>query len=266
MSIRGFQRALADLVSSPDLCRETLDTPASLGTRYDLTELEQRRLLYCAGHRGMKVCWGLHRANRLGPIHANFRLTCVALGSHLRDELEAFWRDSLPRDLQFQSESDRFAAFLFRRVRDRELNLPIIEDVMRFELAISSLRFQSRRQVSGTLAQAAVETNFVMTLHPFLRLIQFSHEPERLLEALTQKQPVPSDLARGEFFVLADAKKEGAPAIRIVDNRLGNILNSFQLGFPPPLSAAEMNSLLDAGLIARWPQEAPMARSAMQLV
>lgn len=265
MSIRGFQRALADLVSSPDLCRATLAKPTSLETRYDLTELEQRRLLYCAGHRGMKVCWGLYRANRLGPIHANFRLTCVALASHLRDELEAFWRDSLPRDLQFQSESDRFAAFLFRRVQDRELNLPIIEDVVRFELAVSSLRFQSRRQVSRTLSQAAAETNFVMILHPFLRLIRFSHEPERLLEALTQKQPVPSDLARGEFFVLVDAKEEGTPAIRIVDTRLGNVLNSFQLGLTPPLSSAEMNSLLDGGLIARWPQDVQMARSAMQL-
>lgn len=256
MSIRGFQRALADMVSSPDLCREASQKPAMLETRYELTARERRRLLYCVGHRGMKVCWGLHRANRLGPIHANLRLTCLALGPHLRDELEAFWRDSLPRDLQFQSESDRFAAFLLRRIRAGELRLPVIEDVLRYELALSSLRFQSRRQVSETLALGAREKDFVMVLHPFLRLITLRHEPDRFLAALTERQPVPSDLLRGEFFVLLDAREEEL-AVRILDNELGSLLDNFQRGLAPPLGVAEMNSLLDAGFIARWPPTVP---------
>jgi hypothetical protein len=260
MSIHGFQRALADMVSSPDLCREASQKPAVLDTRYELTARERRRLLYCVGHRGMKVCWGLHRANRLGPIHANLRLTCVALGPHLREELEAFWRDSLPRDLQFQSESDRFAAFLLRRIRAAELSMPVIEDVLRYELALSSLRFQSRRQVNETLALGAREKDFVMVLHPFLRLVAFRYEPDRLLAALTQKQAVPSDLRRGEFFVLLDAREENL-AVRILDNELGTLLDGFQRGVGPPLRSNQKHSLLDAGLIARWPADQPSAQS-----
>jgi hypothetical protein len=263
MSIRGFQRAMADMVSSPELCRETLEKPSGVGTRYDLTELERRRLLHCIGHRGMKVCWGLQRANRLGPIHAIFPLTCVALGSHLRNELELFWRDALPRDLQFQREGDRFAAFLLRRVRSGELEAPVLEDVVPFEVAVAELRFQSRRAIREALARAESAPDAILVLHPFVRLIPFNHEPERLLEMLGQDQPTPPNLARGQFFVLVDHKDQ-ALAIRVLDTRLGLILNSLNPG--SPLSDADRESLLQAGLIARWPRDLPAARSPMQLV
>src|ERR1041385_1352613 len=104
MSLRSFQRVLSEMVASPEFCREALVCPGKLSKNYDLTPLEYKRVVHCLRHRGMKVCWSLHRANRLGPIDAVLPLTCTALGSDLRGELELFWEQALPKDLQFRSE------------------------------------------------------------------------------------------------------------------------------------------------------------------
>jgi hypothetical protein len=253
MALPGFQRALADLVASPEACREALERPAQLAQRYDLTGLEMRRLQHCARHRGIKVCWALHRANRLGPIYAVLPLTCVALGAHLRRELEAFWGAALPRDLQFKTEGERFAAFLLHRLREGALCLPVLDDLVPFELAVAELRFQPRRPILDALARASDARDATLVLHPFLRLLRFAHDPEPLLEALTQDRPVPPALARGAYHVLVDATGEGL-AVRLLDPQLARLLESFKPDREVEGTNGDVNALLKAGLIARWPR------------
>jgi hypothetical protein len=253
MALPGFQRALADLVASPEACCEALAHPQRVAQRYQLTGLELRRLQHCARHRGIKVCWALHRANRLGPVYAVLPLTCVALGPRLRTELEAFWSAALPRDLQFKTEGERFAAFLLRRRRDGALCLPVLDDLVPFELAVAELRFQPRRPVLETLARASDAPDATWVMHPFLRLLRFSHDPERLLEALTQDRPVPAALARGEYDVLVDATGEGL-AVRLLDPRLARLLESLKSDLEIDATPADIDALREAGLIARWPR------------
>ena len=86
------------------------------------------------------------------------------------------------------------------------------------------------------------------------RLLHFRHDPERLLATIISEHPIPADLARGDYHLLVDGQGEGI-AIRLLDSRLAGILNAFNLGVPPVLDDSEVRSLLDAGLIARWPDK-----------
>lgn len=236
--------------------------PDRFSAGYNLTALELKRLLHSAQQPGMKVCWSLHRANRLGPIHAVLPLTCRALGDHLRRELDAFWNGTLPEDVQFKSESDRFAAFLRGRALDGHLDLPIIEDLLAFELAMAELRFLPQRETRQSLLDAengGVETTLV--LHPFIRLLRFRHDPEPLLAAMIGERPLPLDLPRGNFQVLVDGK-DGGMAVRVLDVRLAKILEAFRQDIPHGLDDAEIHSLLRSGLIARWPSGNPLSGGA----
>jgi len=258
MSLREFQRALGDFVASPELCRAAIADPRWVRGEYELTDRELKRLLHSAEQPGMQVCWSLHRANRFGPIHAVLPLTCRALGSLLRRELDAFWGGALPQDLQFKSEAQRFASFLRRRVRDGHLPIPVVDDLVSFELALADLRFLPQRNVRETLRRAEAapgETRLI--LHPLVRLLRFRHDPERLLAALINEKPLPPDLRPGNHYLLIDGN-DGAMAIRLLDERLGGILSTFDLGIPQSLSEVDLEALRKAGLIARWPKdEAP---------
>jgi hypothetical protein len=255
MSLPEFQRALTAFVASPELCRAAVANPRRLTEEYDLTEKELNRLLHSAQQPGMKLCWSLHRANRFGPVHAILPLTCRALGPNLRRELDAFWNGALPEDLQFKSEAERFAAFLQRRAREGRLELPVVDDLVSFELAMAELRFMPQLQIRETLERAETLADATtLVLHPLTRLLHFRHDPERLLATIISEHPIPADLARGDYHLLVDGQGEGI-AIRLLDSRLAGILNAFNLGVPPVLDDSEVRSLLDAGLIARWPDK-----------
>jgi hypothetical protein len=255
MSLPEFQRALTAFVASPELCRAAVANPRRLTEEYDLTEKELRRLLHSAQQPGMKLCWSLHRANRLGPVHAILPLTCRALGPNLRRELDAFWNGALPEDLQFKSEAERFAAFLQRRAREGRLELPVMDDLVSFELAMAELRFMPQRQIRETLKCAETLADATtLVLHPLTRLLHFRHDPERLLATIISEHPIPADLARGDYHLLLDGRGERI-AVRLLDSHLAGILNAFNLGVPPVLDDSELRSLLDAGLIACWPDK-----------
>ena len=254
MSLPEFQRALTDFVASPELCRDAVADPRRFAGKYDLTERELKRLLHSAQQPGMKVCWSLHRANRFGPMHAILPLTCRALGPDLRRELDAFWHGALPEDLQFKSEAERFASFLRRRVREGHLAVPVVDDLVSFELAMAELRFMPQRQIREKLLRAeAFADGTTLVLHPFVRLLRFQHDPERLLATIISERPLPADLARGDYHLLVDGKN-GGMAIRLIDPRLAEILNGFKLGVPILVDEAEITALLKAGLVARWPR------------
>lgn len=255
MSLPEFQRALTAFVASPELCRAAVADRRRFAEEYDLSERELKRLLYSAQQPGMKVCWSLHRVNRFGPIHAILPLTCRALGQYLRRELDAFWNAALPEDLQFKSEAERFASFLRRRACEEQFELPVVNDLVSFELAMTELRFLPQRQIRETLARAETLAGATtLVLHPLIRLIHFRHDPERLLGSIIGGRPIPADLARGDYHLLVDAQGEGM-AIRLLDARLADILNAFNLGVPPLLDDSKVGVLLQAGLIARWPDK-----------
>jgi hypothetical protein len=247
-----FQRALTDFVASPERCRAALADPRCLAETYDLDERELKRLLHSARQPGMKVCWSLHRANRLGPIYATLPLTCRVLGPLLRREVDAFWNDALPEDLQFKSEGERFASFLRNRMRADSFDFAVLDDLISFELAVTELRFLSQAAIRETLARSEALTDAALVLHPLIRLLSFRSDPERLLDALTNARAIPVDLAAGDYHLLVDARNE-AMAIRLLDARLAGILNCFKLGVSPMLNNSEIDVLLRAGLIARWP-------------
>jgi len=261
MSLQEFQHALADFVASPELCRAAVADPRRLAEKYDLTGREVNRLLHSAQQPGMKVCWSLYRANRFGPVHAILPLTCRALGQNLRRELDAFWNGALPEDLQFKSEAERFASFLRRRAREGQLALPVVDDLVAFELALAELRFMPRRQIRESLRRAeSLADATILVLHPFIRLLHFEHDPERLLPTLLSERPLSSDLARGDYHLLVGGK-DGGMAIRLLDARLADILNTFKLGIPALLEDSEVKALLAAGLIARWPRHEEPTRT-----
>lgn len=251
MSLPEFQRALTDLIASPERCRAALADPHRLTETYDLNERERKRLLHSARQPGMKVCWALYRANRLASIHATLPLTCRALGSLLRREVDAFWNEALPKDLQFRPEAERFVSFLRSRMRDGCLDLPVLDDLISFELAVAELRFTPQAAIREILARSETLADASMILHPLIRLLPFRSDPERLLEALTNERDIPTDLAAGDYHLLVDGREE-AMSIRLLDPRLAGILHSFELAAPPTLDDSEIDLLLKAGLIARW--------------
>ena len=76
-----FQQALADLVASPDFCRQARADPQELMRRYDLSAREHRRLVDMVNQPGMALNCMLYRSNRLAPLAQNLYGLCNALGA-----------------------------------------------------------------------------------------------------------------------------------------------------------------------------------------
>lgn len=107
-----FQKALADLTASPELCRSVRRDPEVLRPQYDLTDLEWRRLAGIAASKGMEANCMLYRANRLAPVALNLPETCEAIRDDLNDLISAFWEAEPTTDVNFLVEADRFCRYL----------------------------------------------------------------------------------------------------------------------------------------------------------
>ena len=107
-----FQRALADLTASPELCRRVRKDSEVLNLDYDLTAKEWRRLVAVVMSDGMRANCILYRANRLAPIALNLPRTCSALGDDLNRIVSAYWDSEPITDVHFLVETDRFCRFL----------------------------------------------------------------------------------------------------------------------------------------------------------
>jgi hypothetical protein len=189
MSLLGFQRALADLAASPDRCAAAIADPVPVLRVYDLTVREHRRLAAMVRDRLMATNCVLYRANRVTPIYVFLPMTCQILGDTLRRELDHFWSRHAGVDLQYLSETIRFACFLRERLESEELSNPYLAEVVDYESAITELRFAPRDT-------------------PESRLVRFTHDPVRLLDALARRMPVPDDLECGEYRVMLDGGSE----------------------------------------------------------
>jgi hypothetical protein len=152
--------------------------------------------------------------------------------------------------LQFHDEVKQFGDFLRRRLETGSLQNPMLAEVIDYELALNEFRYTPRLDVLARLelnTTIASESKGVQ-LHPLIRVLWFRHEPRRLLEFLEERRPPPYDLAEGEFWLLLDGKGEEVE-IKLIDPGVGRLLKAIEAGTSPPLSAEDVEVLMDAGLI-----------------
>jgi hypothetical protein len=214
MTLLAYQQALCDLIASPQLCLEARADPEAALSRYDLAPRERRRLAAVVRQRGMSTSCTLHRVNRITPIYSYLSLTCFLLGDSLIGEVEAFWSQGKPSDLQFGPESERFGRFLKRRLRAGAVRDPYVEEVLDFELAANRLRALSRERgrpsvASATGAPEPDPTTGQSAPHPLVRVVEFRHEPLSLLGALSQGRRPDPEPERGRYLVALDASGGG---------------------------------------------------------
>ena len=220
MSIRAFQQALCELIASPDRCMAVRSDPASVLSRYDLTQRERDRLADVVWQRGMSTNCTLYRSNRITPIYTLLHSTCLLLGDRLKPVLDSYWSTATLRDLEFKQETHRFAKFLKQRIREGVITDDFVEEVVDFELAINALRFAPRRRILRELDEAGGQD--AHDLHPLMRLVRFRHDPGLILDALT-RGTAPKDLPETEAYLLLSRMNDDLEVTRI-DVRLGRRL------------------------------------------
>jgi hypothetical protein len=200
MTLPAFQRALCELIGSPELCLAVRADADEFLSRYDLSARERDRLRDIVWQRGMATNCTLYRSNRVTPIYTLLHYTCVVLGERLKETLDAYWGATDLRDLQFKNEIDRFAGFLRERIARGVVTDPLVEDVLDFELAVNELRFAPRRAILSRI-EAGGDTVPPPDVHRLTRVVRFRHEPSALLNALAEGR-VPSGVPEVETFLL----------------------------------------------------------------
>jgi hypothetical protein len=113
-----FQQALADLVASPDFCRQARADPQALLRRYDLSEREHRRLIDMVNQPGMALNCMLYRSNRLAPLAQNLYGLCHALGPRLGPLLTEYSQAYPNTTVHFYLECDRFCRFIENKMTE----------------------------------------------------------------------------------------------------------------------------------------------------
>jgi hypothetical protein len=113
-----FQQALADLVASPDLCREVRANPDLLRQQYDLSLVEYERLVKMVNQKAMACNCMLYRANRLAPIAMNLPNSCRMLGPKLGPLLSEYASLYPNTNVHFYMECDRFCKFILEKIRE----------------------------------------------------------------------------------------------------------------------------------------------------
>ena len=113
-----FQQALADLVASPEVCRQVRANPAQLRQRYDLSRREFDRLVAMINQKGMVCNCMLYRANRLAPLAMNLGEFCRALGPRLGPLLTEYSTLHPNTNVHFYLECDRFCQFIEGKLRE----------------------------------------------------------------------------------------------------------------------------------------------------
>ncbi len=241
MSLKGFQRALADLVATPELCRAARSDPAAVFARYELTPLEERRLAAVVAQRGMATSCALYRANRLAPLYTFLPHTCFLLGPRLRAELDRFWAaQTRPGDIAEQ-ELRGFAEMLRGRLASGELEDPVLGEVLEYELASFLLALLPPPGADPAPAGGPARVN------PRVRVVAFRHDPAALLRLLAARQPPPYALEEGEFYLLLDARGRERTVSSIAP-RAGRLLLALDGAGEDAPAEEELEELAAAGL------------------
>ena len=249
MTMEAFQRAMCDLIASPDLCVTLLQSPEEVLGRYDLSDRDRKRLVEVVQQPGMFVNCSLYRANRLSPIYNLVPHTCFLLGDSLLTEATEFWNGFRETRLQFHDEVKQFGEFLRLRLDMGLLQNPMLAEVLEYELALNEFRYTPRLEVLARLEVNRAVAGESVKLHPLIRVLLFRHEPRRLLKFLDERRPPPYDVEEGEFWLLLDGKGEDVET-SLIDPGVGRLLNAIEAG-TAPLSADDVEVLMDAGLMVR---------------
>ena len=246
MTMAAFQKAMCDLIASPDLCLELVETPDAVLGRYDLSERDRRRLVEVVQQPGMVVNCSLYRANRLSPIINLIPHTCFLLGDTLLGEATEFWKGFKETRMQFHDEVKQFGDFLQHRIEMGVLQHAMLGEVLEYERALNEFRYTPRIEVLAQL-ERSMPVSASLRLHPLIRVLLFRHEPRRLLQLLDERQPPPYELAEGEYWLLLDGKDEEVET-KLIDPTVGRLLKAIDAGSAPSLSAADVEVLVEAGL------------------
>src|SRR6202171_2922986 len=113
-----FQQALADIVASPEFCRQIRVAPLLLRERYALSEREYERLIKMVNHKAMALNCMLYRANRLAPLAMNLHEFCTLLGPRLGPLLSEYAILYPNTNVHFYLECDRFCQFILSKLSD----------------------------------------------------------------------------------------------------------------------------------------------------
>ncbi|MDB4947748.1 MAG: hypothetical protein JWM27_397 [Gemmatimonadetes bacterium] len=262
MSLLEFQRALADLAASPQLCRELRAEAGPVLDRWRLDPRERTRVEAAVRHPGWVVNCTLWRANRLGPIYTLLSRSCYLLGDRFRDEVERFWTLHPRPDFMTRREVPRFGAFLHERLRSGGLRDPYLDEVLTFELAFFELGLLPRRQIAAETEEAMEAfPGTPLRLHPLVRVIRFSHDPAPLLDVLRRFQPVPADLAAGEFYLVVDGRQAEERQMGTLPPPLGRRLHDIAAGGSVADGSDEEARLVRPGLAV--PDLAPISTEAI---
>lgn len=192
MSLRDFQRALSDMTLDARMTAAVRKSGRAALTDYELTALEEQRLVDVARQPGMDLNCSLSRANRFTPIAGMFPLTCELLEPWLRELLDELWSCHCPDNYQLAGEEDAFAGFMEGKIGRGELAHPYVEEVFRYESACLDL--------ARSLRYVAFDDSPVQRSEHF-RLAHFRHDPRILLRALEDHQTPPLDLREGDYPV-----------------------------------------------------------------
>lgn len=226
MSVSGFQQAFCDLIASPEMSVGLRRGEASLLDGYELTARERRRLIEAVRQRGMSVNCTLYRHNRVTPLCSLLPRSCALLDDRFREEASAYWRAEAT-DLQFGPEIERFASFLRARLDSGALNVPYLDEMLGFELAINELRFAPRLRLLADLEERRAGRDW--ELHPLVRVLRFAYEPEELLGSFSGGDLPPAGLQGGDFYLVLDGT-DAELVLRPLEPRWGKLLAGLEPG------------------------------------
>ncbi len=250
MTIAAFQRAMCDLIASPELCLSLRANPEATLAPYELSERERKRLSEVVWQRGMSTNCTLYRSNRVTPIYTLLNYTCRALGDEFALLIDRFWDAQEYQDRQFQSEVERFGAFLRRQIAAGAVASPFAGELLEFELEMNALEFSPRKETQREIAELAPPgPETPCRLHPLARVVRFRHEPAALLRAMAAGA-VPPSLPTGEWLVLLSAV-DGAVQILQLPDGMPVRFDGLAASLIEPLTPRLAPALAQAGLLVR---------------
>ncbi len=226
MSLLGFQQALAELVMTPALRRRVAQGGEEIGEAlavYDLSDRERRRLQALAADPGLRTGTTIHRSFRLSMLANVLPRTCKALAPQaLRVLVHAYWKENLPRSLEYVPEARRFAEYALARSRAGEVpDHPYLDEVLETELAILALaELPAWEQPTEPAPDDGRE------LAPRRRLVPFRHDPDAVLGPLAAGEAPPAGLPEGEHYLLLTAGGGGRVNLRAVGRDEGRALQA----------------------------------------
>jgi hypothetical protein len=118
VSLDSFYRALAALVSDPDLVRRARRGDDAWQIALGLSPIERERVETMARAGGMEVLCSLYRANRLTALVRTVPELVDALGERLGQTVTEFWTSNPRVDMQWRTEAIAFCDFIAQKYSD----------------------------------------------------------------------------------------------------------------------------------------------------